>query len=403
MSNKTVEEQATRKVYRDMHRLLKISTAVMIVSLCIAIAGLYFARQALIPIALALLLATILSSSVEALHRWKIPRGVGASLVLLTILSLCGLVLNAITVPAEEWFANLPRTLQILERKVRPVEQVLKRLETVGNRATALAAPSVGTRSNAPASPNATSVTAFDVLMWTRSGLINTVTVLIVTLFLLSAGPPVLARMTSALVHDLQAVGVIRIIEAIRIEVGRYYATIALINLGLGIATGITMTLLGMPNPVLWGTMAAVFNFVPYVGSATTLLVLTTVAAVTFDTIGQVLAVIASYLSLATIEGQIVQPLLVGHRLEINPLVVFLAVWFGGWLWGVAGIIMAVPILVVIKVAAEHSRNGHPIVVFLGQAHPTRLKESLSLGAFARHAKRKELVVPPAQDAPSTK
>lgn len=390
---KTPEEVAARKIYRDLQRMLRPTGAVVFIATCVLIAAIYFARQALIPVALAMLLATVLSSAVEVLHRWKIPRSVAAAAVLLAILCACGFVLNAVTEPAEQWFSSLPRTLQILERKIRPIEQVLKRVELVSSRATAIAAASSSNVRAAPSAVNAgpAAVSAVDVLMWTRSGLINTITVLILTLFLLSGGPPMLARMATAVGNDLQATGVVRVIEAIRNEVSRYYATIAMINLGLGIATGLAMTALGMPNPVLWGTMAAVFNFVPYVGSAITLLVLTTVAVVTFNSIGEVIAVIVSYLGLATVEGQIVQPLLVGHRLEISPLMVFLAVWFGGWLWGIAGIVIAVPLLVVIKVAAENSPEGQSIVAFLSPGPSSRLKPVVLLGSLARKSKSDEL------------
>jgi predicted PurR-regulated permease PerM len=125
------------------------------------------------------------------------------------------------------------------------------------------------------------------------------------------------------------------------------------------------MMLLGVPNAFLWGTVAAVLNFVPYVGSATTLVLLSVVALVSFDSIGRMAAVVASFLALATIEGQVAQPLFVGHRLEINPLLVFLAVWFGGWMWGIAGITIAVPSLLALKVAAEHSDRGQSLVAFL--------------------------------------
>jgi predicted PurR-regulated permease PerM len=118
--------------------------------------------------------------------------------------------------------------------------------------------------------------------------------------------------------------------------------------------------------------MAALLNFIPYVGGATTLVVLAVVALVSFDNIGRIIAVPAVYLGLATIEGQVVQPLLVGHRLDLNPLLVFLAVWFGGWLWGIAGIVIAVPTLVALKVAAEHRRSGHALVAFLGPAGSAR-------------------------------
>jgi predicted PurR-regulated permease PerM len=95
---------------------------------------------------------------------------------------------------------------------------------------------------------------------------------------------------------------------------------------------------------------------------------------VSFDDIGNVLLVAGSYLGLATIEGQVVQPLLVGQRLALNPIIVFLALWFGGWLWGIAGIVVAVPLLVTLKVVAEHSARGQPMVEFLSPGRAKKIK-----------------------------
>jgi predicted PurR-regulated permease PerM len=199
----------------------------------------------------------------------------------------------------------------------------------------------------------------------TGSTLASVMTVAILTLFLLSGGPPMLARMAASLASNLQASHVLKVIEAIRTELGHYYGTIALINLGLAAATALVMKLLGVPNPFLWGAVAGVLNFIPYVGSATTLLLLAVVSLVAFDSLGKVLAVVGSFLLLATLEGQVVQPLLVGRRLDLNPILVFLAVWFGGWFWGVAGIVIAVPVLAALKVAASHGEGTAPIVEFL--------------------------------------
>ena len=199
-------------------------------------------------------------------------------------------------------------------------------------------------------------------------------TIVILTLFLLAAGPPVLARMTAAFAKDTQATHVLQVIEAIRGEVGRYYATIALINLGLGVATCFAMMALRMPNPVLWGVVAGVLNFIPYVGSAATFAILTIVAFVSFDGMGRVLAVAGSYLAIATLEGQVIQPLMVGQRLELNPIIVFLALWFGGWFWGVPGIVLAIPGLVALKVAAEYSEHGAALLEFLSPSQAKRFK-----------------------------
>jgi predicted PurR-regulated permease PerM len=122
----------------------------------------------------------------------------------------------------------------------------------------------------------------------------------------------------------------------------------------------------GMPTPILWGILAAVLNFIPYAGPATTLTVLTLVALGTFNGLGQVIAVAGSYFILATIDGQFVQPLLVGRSLKVNPLLVFLALWFGGLFWGIAGIVLATPTLLALKVVAEHAISGTALMEFLG-------------------------------------
>jgi predicted PurR-regulated permease PerM len=163
----------------------------------------------------------------------------------------------------------------------------------------------------------------------------------------------------------LHAARVVFLIEQVRAEVGRYYLTTTFINLGLGVVTSIVMMAWGMPAPYLWGALAAVLNYIPYLGSATTLLVITIVAMVSFTDLAKIFGVAGSYLLLATLEGQVVQPLLVGRRLAVNPLVVFLALWFGGLFWGVPGILLATPCLVTIKVLAEHSQRGKPLLEFL--------------------------------------
>jgi predicted PurR-regulated permease PerM len=198
-----------------------------------------------------------------------------------------------------------------------------------------------------------------------RTVVLSCVTIVILTLFLLSGGPPMLARMTAAFASDLKAAHILAVIEKVRGEVGRFYVTTALINVGLGIATSLAMMACGMPNPFLWGTMAAILNFIPYAGATTTLIVVTVVAIISFNGLGHAFAAAGSYLALATIEGQFVQPLLVGRRLQLNPMLVFLALWFGGFFWGIAGIILATPTLAALKVVATNSAGGKQLLEFL--------------------------------------
>jgi predicted PurR-regulated permease PerM len=124
--------------------------------------------------------------------------------------------------------------------------------------------------------------------------------------------------------------------------------------------------LLGMPNPLLWGVMVATLNFMPYVGAAISLVVLTIVAFLTFDGLGQILAVPATFFILTVLEGQILMPILTGRQLTLNPVAVFLSMLFWGWLWGVVGALIAVPILMVVKVLFDHVDSLAPIGEFLG-------------------------------------
>jgi predicted PurR-regulated permease PerM len=334
---------------------------------------LYLASAVVIPIALALLFALVLSSPVEALHRKGLPRSLSAALILVIFLGLIGLAVDQLWSPAQQWLADAPRTVRIISQKLGPVARVLHRIDAVTDRADHLTDVSAGTLSaqaKGPAAPSASG----GFLVQTRSALVATMTVIILTLFFLAGGPPMLARMTSAFAGNLRSTQVLKVIDAVRSEVGRYYATIGLVNAGLALATGLAMMALGMPNPILWGVLAGVLNFIPYIGSATTLVVLTVIAFVSFDSVGRVFAVSGTYLGLATIEGQIVQPLLVGHRLDLSPVIVFLALWFGGWFWGIAGVVIAVPGLLAIKVAAEHSKHGLPLLEFLSPNFKKRFK-----------------------------
>lgn len=349
----------------DAPRYLARASRALVVIATIAVGALlYFAREVFVPVALAILFALVLSSTVEGLHRFRIPRAVSAFLMLLILVVGLGAATDFLIEPAQQWLASAPRTLQVIERKIRPAERWMHRLEGLTHRATELGSTH-GSEAAAQGQSTQPALSGSRVLTATGSTLVDIVTIVILALFLLSGGPPMLARMAASLGSDLPAAHALRVIDAIRRELGRYYGTIALINLGLGAATAVAMVFLGVPNPFLWGAVAAVLNFIPYVGSATTLLLLAIVALVSFDDLPHVFAVVGSYLALATIEGQVVQPLLVGRRLDLNPILVFLAVWFGGWFWGVAGIVIAVPTLVALKVAASHSEGAAAVVAFL--------------------------------------
>ena len=340
---------------------------------------LYEAHAAFTPIALALLFALILSSPVEALHRWRVPRGVSALLILIFSLALAGGAVDMVWKPAQHWFATAPDTLQTIRQRITPIARFMRHLDELRGSADNLAGAHVA----GPVTVQQTTSGPQLLLDVTRNAIVGVLTFVIVTLFLLAGGPPMLARMTSAFVDDLHAGHVLDVIDKVRAEVGRFYLTMTLVNISLGVATAGVMMLWGMPNPWLWGVLAAALNYFPYIGPGTTLLVITIVATVSFTDLGRIAGIAGSFLALATLEGQIVQPLLVGRRLAVNPLVVFLSLWFGGLFWGVAGIILATPTLLAIKVVAAHSVRGAALLEFLGPNKDV-IKREQTLRKFAR-------------------
>lgn len=339
---------------------------------------LYVAHVAFIPIALALLFALVLSGPVELLHRHKVPRSVSAFVILAIALGILGGAMTLLWKPAQNLYDQAPATIRTVKQKFAPLARIVSRVDDLGNAAGSIATSTSvrpGARApTAPSTPIATlapeSATSF--LGSSLAAVGSSVTFVILTLFLLTGGPPMLARMTAAFVSDLNSAHVLTLIEAVRAEVGRFYAVTAIINLGLGVITTVVMMLWGMPTPYIWGIMAALLNFVPYAGPTTTLVIVTFVATITFPEVTRIVGVAGSFLLIAVIEGQVVQPLFVGRRLQINPLLIFLGLWLGGLFWGIAGVLLATPALVALKVIAENLPGGRAALEFLGPNNQAR-------------------------------
>jgi predicted PurR-regulated permease PerM len=352
----------------------KLTKAVWLVALMGVGAVLYFAQDVFIPVAVALFLALLLTPAVDALQRWRMRRGFAVALVAFVVFAVAALAINSIWTPATEWLSRAPQTMRKIDPRLQPLREMFERVDDVAQRAGRLTQGStVVSGKPAIVTPVAGESTA---IALTKS-FIGSLTVVPLTLFFLLGGPPLLARMGASLSGSEASTKALKLTEAIRQEVGRYFGTIALINLGLGCATALSLYALGMPNAILWGVLAAVFNFVPYLGPIAAFFIISIAALLTFDSTGRALAVPGVFLCLHLIEGQLVQPLTVGRRFEVNALVVLLAVWFGYGFWGIPGMLLATPVLVAIKVAAQYQPSWRTVRDFLTPNdywHPKSLK-----------------------------
>jgi predicted PurR-regulated permease PerM len=337
-------------------------------------AVLYLAQDVFIPVAVALFLALLLTPAVDRLQTWHMRRGFAVAAVMFVVFATAAVAINAAWGPATEWLARAPQTMRKIDPRLQPLREMFARVDAVAERAGRLTqGTSVVSGKPAIVTPVAGESTAIAI---TKS-FFGWLTVIPLTLFFLLGGPPLLARLGASLSGSEASIRTLRLTEAIRNEVGRYFATVALINLGLGVATALSMYALGMPNPILWGVLACVFNFVPYLGPIAAFFIFSVVALVTFPNLGQALAVPGVFLMLHLIEGQLVQPLTVGRRFKVSALVILLAVWFGYGFWGIPGMLLATPVLVALKVAAQYQPRWRVVRDFLspdGHWHPKSLK-----------------------------
>ncbi|MEC5388304.1 AI-2E family transporter [Uliginosibacterium sp. H3] len=324
----------------------------------------YFARPFLLPVMLALFLVFILRPVVRALeHRLRLPLPVGAAVVVFGLLGLVGTGIAVLTPPAMEWVERAPSSMHDINQKISKLKRSVENMQ----RATQQIDNLTKVESQSRVREVAVAKISFGsmLLAGTQAFMLSAFSVVVLVFFLLASGDTLLrkvVKITPSLRDKIKAVEIARTVER---DVGRYLLTLTGINLALGVATTLAMFALGMPNAMLWGAMAFALNFIPYLGATITVIVLTVVAVLTFDTIGHAALVPIVFLSITTLEGQILQPYVIGRSFSVNPVLVFLSLLFWGWMWGIAGMLMAVPILVAFKILCAHIESLASIHEFM--------------------------------------
>ena len=316
------------------------------------IAAFFFAKGFLLPVFVAILLALVLSPIVRSLARRGIPEPVSA---LMLVIAAVGVILSAVyflSGPVTQWIGDAPQIRQELEIKVaelrgamEAMEEATRELDEMTESSDPTGAQPLVMREQGYFSQAASSVP----LAFAQVFL-----VLVLLLFLLASGDLFFEKLVKTLPTLTDKKRGLRIAKEVERAVSHYLLTITLINVGLGIAVAAIMFAIGMPNPVLWGVMATVFNFIPYLGALMGVTVVGVVALLSFEDPSFIVLAPLLYFACTTIEGNFITPAVVGRRLEMNPVVVFLSIAFWGWLWGIMGVLIAVPLLVIIKVFSDH-------------------------------------------------
>jgi predicted PurR-regulated permease PerM len=308
----------------------------------------YFASSLLLPILIAAFTAILLNPLVRGFNRLLVPRWLGAMLVvggLITVLVGFGALVYE---PAMESARDMPRTMRQIAPKLRQMIQPIEEASKVGDALQDIQT----TKPNAPQRVEVVEArpTAAEVVGKSAQPVAAVLASVILVYFFLVFGEALLRRAVTIAPTLAKKRITVDIVRSIQADMSRYMLTITTINVVLGLATSLLMWLLGMPSPLLWGALAGLLNFAPYVGPLAAALVLGMVGLFTFDTLGEALLPAFAYLGLNALEGQFLTPLLLGNSLALNPVIILVWLMFWGWLWGIPGFLLGVPMLVCFKI-----------------------------------------------------
>jgi predicted PurR-regulated permease PerM len=328
--------------------------AVIGIFILLMVGAMAYARSFLMPVVLALLLKLVFTPAQRGLDR-VMPSGLSAFVIVFTLLAVVLAGIIALAAPATDWINRAPMIGTQIEAKLGEL-----RWATDGMREAAAQMEKIAA-GESEADPEVQRVVVeesggglFALAFTVPQMAAQLVFTLILLFFLLASGDMFYEKIVHVMPTFRDKRTAIRIARDIEQKLAHYLSTIALINAGLGCAVGAAMWPLGMPNPILFGVLAFLLNFVPYLGSIVGVTIATAVGIVSLPELNQAFAVGAVYFLLTSIEGQLITPYFVGRRLRLNTVVVFVSVTLFAWLWSVVGMLVATPLLVMVRTFCEH-------------------------------------------------
>ncbi len=346
-------------------RLFLMQVAVVGLFLLALMYTAYLGRSLVVPILVAILLNYLLSPAVRWLAKLRVPRPLSAAVLVLAVCGAVGGTVTSLAMPAAEWLGRAPEAMAKAQRRLQDIRHRLQKAQDVaaqiqdattldngnGQAQVAVAGPSLGAR----------------VFGSTTALLGAIVTVLFLTFFLLAPGDAFQAKLLTVLQTKEKRDTARKISAEMERKMSRYNMTVTLVNLGVAVVTAIVTGLIGLPNPILWGVVAGLLNYVPYVGAVGTVFVLFLASLMTFETVGRILAAPLAFSAINLIETNLVSPMVVERWLSLNSVVNFVGVLFFWTILGLPGALLAVPILVVFKILCDHVESLKTFGAFLGK------------------------------------
>lgn len=332
-------------------QLIGIKRLLSGILLLMLFATIYFTKDILLPIVIGLLLSATLSPIVRALDRRGIARPVSAAVLVTGIALTIAFAVLVLGGSVAMWVDQAPRLGAELKYKLSSLTESLQAVQDASEQVETIAEFGGADIEKVVIEQPGLLNTAVS----NMAGFITSVIVgMVLTLFFLASGNLFVVKLVQSFSTLKDKKRAVRIVSDIQLRVSRYLLAITLINAGLGSAIALALYLLEVPFWWIWGAAAFALNFLPFLGAMAGVVLVAAYSVVTFDSLYYAALPPLAYLFLTSLEGQIITPHLLGRKLELNTVSVFLTVVFWGWLWGVPGALMAVPFLVCLKVICDH-------------------------------------------------
>jgi predicted PurR-regulated permease PerM len=323
--------------------------------------ALYLTGEIFIPIIIAFLLKMVLEPAMELLVAWHLPRFLSAFLIVCVLLSgFTGLAV-ILSGPAASWISKAPESFSRLQTRLAALTAVARDFQKASRDVEKIADDSAAPAMAVKGPP----LTTF-LFSGTRALSAGLITVVVLLYFLLVSGNSFLRRMVEILPTLQNKKQAVDITNEIQLTVATYLGTVTVMNALVGLLTGVAAYFCGLSDPILWGSVAFLLNYIPIIGPLAGVAILGLAGLLTFDTTWQALLPAGIYLGIHVVEGEVVTPTLLARRLTLNPVAVIIALVFWYWMWGVAGALLAVPMLATFKIICDRIKRLMAIGHFLG-------------------------------------
>lgn len=328
----------------------------------LAFYALYLTGEIVVPIIIAFLLKLVLQPAVETLVEWHVPRFLAALAMVVVLLAvLCGLGFG-LSGPAATWMAKAPQSVAKLETRLSSLAAIAQDLKRASHDVEKISEDSAGPPAVAVKGPPLSTF----LFSGTRALTAGLLTIVILLFFLLVSGNSFLRRIVEILPTLTNKKQAVEITSEVQRTVSTYLGTVTTMNAVVGVLTGLAAYFCGLDDPILWASVAFLLNYVPIVGPLVCTAILALAGLLTFDPIWQALLPAGIYLAIHVAEGEIVTPTLLARQLTLNPVVIIISLVFWYWMWGVAGVLLAVPMLATFKIVCDRVPPLAAIGHFLG-------------------------------------